>query len=289
MFRFPLPLIAGAVIGFVAPAFGAPGAAGAQAAPGAALAPPAPPAAPAPPGPVRFTAHYVLGISIDPARNAEVSTALKAAKGAMSLVGGLVSAGTVDDTVSLTGDRYSIVSRTKANRLVAAVLKGDTLTRQSEGAVDNAGYIASEKFTETRGAKHRYAVTTDYDKRTSNYAFNGKPTTKEAVQYRIADTASMPYLFLRQPLPSGSFTVAATDGRKLRQFALNAAEDVVAIGNKNVMALRLTRTRLEGNDAALDIWLRKEDGMPLRIRVGLDKKYGIVLDQKLAELPPIVK
>ena len=29
--------------------------------------------------------------------------------------------------------------------------------------------------------------------------------------------------------------------------------------------------------------------MPLRFRVGLDDKYGVVLEQKLRELPPVVK
>jgi hypothetical protein len=53
--------------------------------------------------------------------------------------------------------------------------------------------------------------------------------------------------------------------------------------------VHLTREQRQGDDASFDLWLRKEDGMPMRIRVGLDDKYGVVLDQKLRELPPIAK
>ena len=99
----------------------------------------------------------------------------------------------------------------------------------------------------------------------------------------------MPYLFLRQPLPQTSITIAATDGNSTKEFIMKPSDDMVQIGKDQVAAVHLTREFRHGDDAALDLWLRREDGMPLRLRVGLDEKYGVVLEQKLRELPPIAR
>lgn len=248
------------------------------------------PAAPAPAdgGAIKFVARYEMRLTVDPNRNAEVASAIKAAKGAMSLVGGEVAAGTIEDSVSIGSSSYSVSSRGKANGVVAAVLGGDSLTRSSEGAT-GGGYLASQKFSETRGAKRRLSVAIDYAQRTATYHKNGKLRKKEEVQYRLADSASVPYLFLRQPLPTRALTVAATDGLSTRLLVLIPSDDTVQIGKDKVPALHLSRSNRQGDDASFDLWLRKDDGMPLRIRVGLDNKYGVVLDQKLTELPPVVK
>lgn len=245
-------------------------------------------AAGAPAAPLKFVARYDLSITVDGNRDSEAAAKIKAAKGAMSLLGGSFSAGTIDDVVSISDANYTVSSNGKANRVVAALLGGDTLSRRSEGAV-GGGYLASQRFSESRGTKRRLAVSTDYEKRTATYFKNGAQTKKETVNYRIADTASMPYLFLRQPLPLTAMTIAATDGISTKQFIMKVSDDVVQIGNIQVAALHLARDQRQGDDASLDLWLRKEDGMPLRFRVGLDDKYGVVLDQKLRELPPIAK
>jgi hypothetical protein len=238
--------------------------------------------------PLKIVARYDLSIAVDANRDSEAATKVKAVKGAMSLFGGAVSAGTIEDVVSLSDTAYSVTSSGKANRILAMVLGGDTLSRRSEGAV-GGGYLASQKFSETRGSKTRLAVNTDYTKRISTYFKNGKETKVEAVTYRIADTASMPYLFLRQPLPVTSTTIVATDGKFTRQIYLQPTDEMVQIGKDQVAAVHLAREQRQGDDAMVDLWLRKEDGMPLRFRVGLDDKYGVVLDQKLRELPPVVK
>lgn len=238
--------------------------------------------------PLKFVARYDLSITVDAKRNSEAISKAKVAKGAMALLGGSVLAGTIEDVVSISDDAYTITSSGKANRILAAVLGGDTLLRRSEGAV-GGGYLASQKFSETRGSKLRLAVRTDYPKRISTYFKNGKETKVEAVNYRIADSASMPYLFLRQPLPVTSITIAATDGKYSRQIYMKPSDEVIQIGKDQVAAVHLSRDQRQRDDASLDLWLRKEDGMPLRFRLGLDDKYGVVLDQKLRELPPIAK
>lgn len=246
------------------------------------------PAAPVASAPLSFVARYELRVTVDVNRNAKAAAKLKAVKGAMSLVGGSVAAGTIEDVVNIDADSYTVSSSGKANRIVAAVLGGDRLSRRSTGAF-GGGYLASQKFSEARGAKTRLAVNTDYPKRTATYFKNGKQVKIEAVTYRIADSASLPYLFVRQPLPAAPITIAATDGRETRQIYLNPLDEVVQIGKQQVAALHLTRIQRQAGEAAVDLWLRKEDGMPLMLRLGLDEKYGIVLEQKLRELPPPVK
>lgn len=245
-------------------------------------------AAQPPSGPLKFVARYDLSVTVDAKRNSEATTKVKATKGAMALLGGSIAAGSIEDVVNISATSYSVSSSGRANRLVAAVLGGDTLSRRSEGAV-GGGYLASQKFSETRGAKTRLAVNTDYPKRIATYYKNGKQTKIEAVNFRIADSASMPYLFLRQPLPATPITIAATDGRATRQIYLNPTDEVVQIGKQQIAALHLARNQRQSDEAAVDLWLRKDDGMPLILRLGLDDKYGVVLEQKLRELPPIAK
>lgn len=257
----------------------------------AAAAPAQPPAqAPAPArlAPLKVVARYDLSITVDANRPSEAVSRVKAAKGAMALLGGSISAGTIEDVVNIGDEAYTISSTGKADRILATLLGGDTLTRRSEGAV-GGGYMASQRFSESRGTKRRLGVNTDYPKRIAIFYKNGKESKVETVNYRIADSASMPYLFLRQPLPLTAMTIAATDGIAIREFIMKVSDEVVQVGKAQVAAVHLTRDQRKGDDASLDLWVRKEDGMPLRFRVGLDDKYGVVLEQKLRELPPVVK
>lgn len=257
----------------------------------AAAAPAQPPAqAPAPArlAPLKVVARYDLSITVDANRPSEAVSRVKAAKGAMALLGGSISAGTIEDVVNIGDEAYTISSTGKADRILATLLGGDTLTRRSEGAV-GGGYMASQRFSESRGTKRRLGVNTDYPKRIAIFYKNGKESKVETVNYRIADSASMPYLLLRQPLPLTAMTIAATDGIAIREFIMKVSDEVVQVGKAQVAAVHLTRDQRKGDDASLDLWVRKEDGMPLRFRVGLDDKYGVVLEQKLRELPPVVK
>lgn len=257
----------------------------------AAAAPAQPPAqAPAPArlAPLKVVARYDLSITIDASRPSEAVSRVKAAKGAMALLGGSIAAGTIEDVVNIGDEAYTISSTGKADRILATLLGGDTLTRRSEGAV-GGGYMASQRFSESRGTKRRLGVNTDYPKRIAIFYKNGKESKVETVNYRIADSASMPYLFLRQPLPLTAMTIAATDGIAIREFIMKVSDEVVQVGKAQVAAVHLTRDQRKGDDASLDLWVRKEDGMPLRFRVGLDDKYGVVLEQKLRELPPVLK
>lgn len=257
----------------------------------AAAAPAQPPAqAPAPArlAPLKFVARYDLSITVDANRPSEAVSRVKAAKGAMALLGGSIAAGTIEDVVNIGDEAYTISSTGKADRILATLLGGDTLTRRSEGAV-GGGYMASQRFSESRGTKRRLGVNTDYPKRIAIFYKNGKESKVETVNYRIADSASMPYLFLRQPLPLTAMTIAATDGIAIREFIMKVSDEVVQVGKAQVAAVHLTRDQRKGDDASLDLWVRKEDGMPLRFRVGLDDKYGVVLEQKLRELPPVLK
>ncbi|MBK8336754.1 MAG: hypothetical protein IPL03_09180 [Sterolibacteriaceae bacterium] len=257
----------------------------------AAAAPAQPPAqapAPARQAALKVVARYDLSITVDANRPSEAVSRVKAAKGAMALLGGSIAAGTIEDVVSIGDEAYTISSTGKAERILATLLGGDTLLRRSEGAV-GGGYMASQRFSESRGTKRRLGVNTDYPKRIAIFYKNGKESKVETVNYRIADSASMPYLFLRQPLPLTAMTIAATDGLAIREFIMKVSDEVVQVGKAQVAAVHLTRDQRKGDDASLDLWVRKEDGMPLRFRVGLDDKYGVVLEQKLRELPPVVK
>lgn len=229
-----------------------------------------------------FTAEYTL--SVANSGRQPTDTTSKALHGSLSMMGGGVDAGTLTDQVSIGPVRYHISSHSNASAVLRTLLPSTALSRSSDGRV-GGGYPASDRFVEKRGNKDAITVVIDYAKRKAVY-WRGKELRKqEAVQFRVADAASLPYVFFRQPPARGAVTVAATDGLSTRYFVLDPHEDSVTVDGHAIPATRWTRRITHAGDAGLELWVRKSDGFPLRLRLGLSDKYGLVLNQQLARLP----
>lgn len=227
--------------------------------------------------------EWSVAIAVDAARAKEHASVAKAVEGAMGLIGGGVGVATLVDKLSITGNRYRMDSNGKAGSVISAFLPDDSATRTSEG-VFGGGYPVTQRFTEKRGRGDQRVTNVDFNTRVLSYFKGGKITKRESMSYRTTDSAMLPYAFYRQPLPTKASTVAVTDGISTRIFVLDPSNDSVSVDGKAVPALKLA-SRAGAKDAGVELWVRKTDGFPLRLRLNLNAKYGAVIDQRLTVFP----
>jgi hypothetical protein len=231
-----------------------------------------------------LTTQWEVDVTVDANKAKKNPGVAKAAENILGLMGGSLSVATITDRLTFKNNGYAITSQAQANRLISSLLPNSTATRTSRGRSDG-GYLVSVEFTEERTKGHLRKVQLDYAKKTSDYFKSGQLVKREALPYRTADTATLPYLFYKKPPPAGRTFVAATDGISTRIFRFAPSPDSVAIDGKNIPAIKLTHQALSQNEAGLTLWIRKSDGFPLRVRLDMNARYGAIMDQKLKELP----
>jgi len=231
-----------------------------------------------------ITANWDVDITVDARKAKNHSAAAQAAESSLKLLGGSVRIASMTDQFTLSANSYALTSKAEANAVLASLLPNSTASRSSRGKA-GGGYLMTQTFTEERTKGNERKVQIDYTTKVANYYKTGKLTKRESVKYRTADIATMPYLFYKQPLPTAATTVAATDGISTRIFVLDPVAENIKVGNASVPALRLTRRQYSQDDAGLVLWIRKSDGFPLRARIDLNAKYGVILEQKLKALP----
>lgn len=233
----------------------------------------------------RFTAIYEVSATIDTQRKTEAAMAVQAIKGALWAFGGSLGAGTLTDEVSFGDTRYRITTRSDASTLLKMATTSANISRQSDGRRLASGRPYSDRFMEKKGTKEATVVTFDYGRHQATYMRGKEIRKQEALRNGVADSASLPYIFFRQPRLSGPALVLATDGISTRQLMLDQMDTSVDLANKAVPAVKWTRRLGSSQDPSFELWVRKEDGLPLRMRLGLNARYGVVLEQRLTRIP----
>ena len=236
-----------------------------------------------PPNSTQLTVEWSVAVAVDAARAKEYAGVAQAAESALRMMGGGVSVANLVDSLKIDGNRYKMDSKGKLVTVLSTVLPADSATRTSVGLF-GGGYPVTERFTEKRGEGDLRVTNVDFKTRVLSYFKAGKMTKREVMSYRTTDSAMLPYVFYRQPLPTAATTVAGTDGISTRIFVFDPSADSVTVAGKAVPALKLT-SRSGAKDAGVELWLRKTDGFPMRVRLNLNAKYGAVIDQKLLAFP----
>jgi hypothetical protein len=236
----------------------------------------------------KFLAVYEVSATVDTNRNTEAAAAVKALKSALWLVGGSLSAGTLTDEVSFGDTQYRIRTRSDASTILKMATSAANISRQSDGRRLASGRPYSDRFVEKKGTKEPVVVTLDYGRKLATYMRGKELRKQEPLGNSVADSAVLPYIFFRQPRPTGPALILATDGISTRQLMLDQADTTVEVAGRSLAAVKWTRRLSNAQDPSLELWVRKEDGFPLRMRLGLNARYGAVLEQRLAKLPQFV-
>jgi hypothetical protein len=84
--------------------------------------------------------------------------------------------------------------------------------------------------------------------------------------------------------------VSYTDGRSLKTITMDGT--VVfnyTVAGKAVPTVRYVARRPNKDDPEVELWIRAEDGFPVRVLLGLSAKYGVRAEINPTSLPPPLK
>ena len=202
---------------------------------------------------------------------------------------GSVSFASTEERVTVAGDKYVVESTATGAAFLAKFFENLHVVRRSEGSWVG-GAQATTRYYEKRGSTEPATAVIDYRSGTARFSRGpGSPTKVEPIKFMTSDTAALPFVFLGRPRPTGPVTYAYTDGRFLRTMTIDPT--VVfdhRVGGTSVPTVRYVSRRKGPKDAEVELWIRAEDGFPLRIGL-TSARYGLRGEANLIELPPIFK
>jgi hypothetical protein len=202
---------------------------------------------------------------------------------------GSVSFASTEERITVAGDKYSVESTATGAAFLSKFFDNLRVIRRSEGSWVG-GAQATTRFYEQRGSTEPATAVIDYRSGTARFSRGpGSPTKVEPIKFMTSDTAALPFVFLGRPRPAGPVSFAYTDGRFLRTMTIDPT--VVfehRVGGTAVPTVRYVSRRIGPKDAEVELWIRAEDGFPLRIRL-TSARYGLRGEANLTELPPVFK
>lgn len=236
-----------------------------------------------------FTATYVVQMSVDSGKATPQNARDRAMVQGASMLGSF-EVGTIVDSGSLANGVFRLQSKGTGSRALKTIIPDDRLemARSSEGQI-RQGSLVTQRFSDKRGSSALLTYSADIEKKRYEMRRAGRVTETGALKYATVDIAALPYLFLGRTPPTAPFSVAYTDAKSVHLAGFRVVAEKIEIAGKTVAVTRLTSAPRTAKDPQIDLWLRNEDGFPLRVRVGLSAQWGAVADQLIRSLPPIYK
>jgi hypothetical protein len=227
-----------------------------------------------------------LHVTTDLSAKAPDDATSKALASVLWVAGGSVSVGSLQETLSYPKlGQYRIKSDIHGGKVLETVWSNSHDLRFSQGVI-GAAHLETTRFYDKRGDRDALQTAVDAAKKRVEF-FDGQRSVKvEPLKGDTTDLVALPYLFLGRPLPAKPFTVWMVDGKNSREVTFDVSPAPFAIAGTSVDAVKFSARRPRADDAQIEIWVRRSDGMPLHVRVGLNAKYGIVLEENLTAVPP---
>ena len=187
------------------------------------------------------------------------------------------------DTLQVRGREYQLSSVAQGVGLVALLARGQTLKRESRGAITTAG-LQPKVFSEERGSSYRLNAEFDWQGRQVTMTDAKGERSQEALSDGTQDRMSMPYhVAFLNGAPPPKLTIQVTDGRRLSGYSFRlVGTETVTTGMGEVKALHYTKV-VSGTDTAFDLWLGVDQQL-LPVRVSYADKDGARYEQSLRSL-----
>ncbi len=236
-----------------------------------------------------FSATYVVQMSVDASKAKPESASDRAMIQGASMLGSF-EVGTITDTGSLAGGNFRLRSAGTGSRALRTLIPDGRLDleRTSEGQI-RQGNLVTLRYADKRGNSPLLTYAADIGKKRYEIRRGGQVTESGALTYSNIDIAALPYLFLGRTPPTAPFSVAYTDAKSVKLAGFRVSREDLTVAGTKVATTRLTSAPRSANDPLIEIWLRNDDGFPLRVKVGLSAQYGAVADQQIKTLPPLFK
>lgn len=233
---------------------------------------------------------YVINVTIDP-KAASLPEVKPYLEKATKLIGTSFQVAEFEEVLYIKKDStYSVKSVIPTGSVVSTVTPLDKVLRIGEGKVVNGRPIAS-KVVEQRGSSEPSLMALVNEKLKKIFYYRGKENvrTEDLPAGGLVDIVMLGYLYFGQSVPVKNVTLSATDARRpfLNQ-TLRATETPISFGGETFPGVKFTRVLTPDEDATLEFWVRKSDGLPVRTLIGLSGKYGVTIDIYPRKLHPVL-
>ena len=233
---------------------------------------------------------YVINISVDP-KAASLPEAKPYLEKATKLSGPRCEVASFEEVLNIKKDgSYQVKSIIPMGSVISTVTPLDKVLRLGEGKVVGGKPIAS-KVVEQRGSNEPSLMALTNEKLNKVYFYRGKDNvrTEDIPPGGLIDIVMLGYLHLGQQVPVKNLTLSAVDAKRpfINQM-LKATEAPITFDGQTFPGVKFTRVLTPGEDATLEFWVRKADGLPVRMLIGLSGKYGVTVDIYPRKLHPLL-
>lgn len=217
---------------------------------------------------------------ISPVKGAPTPDMATKAIAAAGMVLGSVTVARGSDAGMIDKKGFRLKSHIKVSTLLSMLDSNLDMVRQSNGIFYN-GVAFTQRYSDKRGSNPEMLLAATKQNR---YAFykGTEEVHSEPMKFLVVDIAMLPYAFIGRPAPKRIFSIVFSDGKSMYTTSLTPRSESLEVAGKRISAVRLSGFASGG---ALDLWIREADGYPLRMRVGLNARYGVVLDQTVQAAP----
>lgn len=233
---------------------------------------------------------YIVNVSVDP-KAATLPDAKPYLEKVTKLIGTNFQVAEFEEVLSIKKDgTYSVRSLIPMGSVVSTVTPLDKVMRMGDGRVVKGRPVAA-KVVEQRGSNEPSLMALVNDKLKKIFFYRGKENvrTEDLPAAGVTDIVMLGYLFLGQQVPVKNATLSAIDAKRpfLNQ-TLKATETPITFAGETFPGVKFSRVLTPGEDATLEFWVRKADGLPVRTLIGLSGKYGVTIDIYPRNLHPLV-
>jgi len=188
--------------------------------------------------------------------------------------------GQVTDTLTRTGNRYTLVSETRATGPLKALWPGN-IRLESTGVVTPQG-LRPAQFKHARSdAPHKLATARlDWKAHTIAYQYKGESWQMNGLEAGAQDQLSQLYQFMFAPRLPADFGVQVVSGRDLKDYRYARTDGGTLTTPLGALATQqYQRITQQSDDKAVTVWVAPARGnLPVQIRVSED---GVTLEQRL--------
>jgi opacity protein-like surface antigen len=212
------------------------------------------------------------------------ATAAAAAPQQMNLVYDLYrngqKLGQVTDTFTRSGNRYTLVSETRAKGPLKILWPG-TIRLESTGNVTRQG-LRPEQFQHARSdAPHKLATARlDWKQRSIAYEYKGESWRVNGLQAGAQDQLSQLYQFVFAPRLPADYSVQVVSGRDLNDYRYANSDGGTLQTPLGALATRqYQRITQKPDEKGITVWVAPaRHNLPVQVRVIED---GVTLEQRL--------
>lgn len=234
---------------------------------------------------------YIVNISIDP-KAASLPEAKPYLEKATKLVGTRFEVASFEQVLTVRKDgSYQVKSIIPMGSIVSTVTPLDKILRIGDGKIVNGRPIAT-KVVEQRGSNEPSLMALINEKLNKVYFYRGKENvrTEDLPPGGLVDIVMLGYIYLGQQVPVKNVTLSAVDAKRpFINQTLKATETPITFDGTTFPGVKFTRQLTSGEDATLEFWIRKADGVPIRLLIGLSGKYGVTIDIYPRKTPPLLQ